>query len=363
MIKRIVLLMMSFALCFSVQARTDVFPQSDFDELSDGLYWFGANNQYEKASSDTKDGSTYYDPSKPTLIFIHGWQKDHIVDLERQTFYEDDSNGWPDMDFANLWISEGYNIGILYWDQFADESEVKNAEAKIWSTEGNKGMRWLDSDGNYHDGPDQTVTELLLAAYEEAMSGYQGSDIRLAGHSLGNQLALRLTDELVTLAANGTINNNEVPQRVSLLDPFYSNYAKSYLDGAWVGEKAREIVARLKAADIAIDSYRTSIVTSSIFVGDENKELQNSVAFAEEKTSFFNQTQQSQKHSAAIWLYLWSIAYSTPTVSDNTLAGLSAATTNDEVKQWMATTDHLVQYAGGNTKDPQDNLFETADAL
>ncbi|MBF9002281.1 MULTISPECIES: hypothetical protein [Vibrio] len=363
MIKQIITLIFGTCVCFSVFARTGVFPQSSFDELSYGLYWFGADNQYEEASSSTQDGSTYYDPEKPTLILIHGWQNGSITDQDRQTFYEDDSNGWPDKDFANSWISAGYNVGLLYWDQFADESEVKDAEAKIWSTEGNQAMRWIDSEGTYHSGPDQNVTELLLAKYEAAMAGYQGSDIRLAGHSLGNQLALRLADQLVQLADAGDINSNEVPGRVSLLDPFYSNYAKSYLDGEWVGEKAREIVKRLKAADIAIDSYRTSLVTSTLFVGDENTELQNSVAFEEEKTSYFDQTQQSQKHSAAIWLYLWSIEYATPTVSDNTLAGLSATTTNVEVKQWMDTTDHLVQSSGGDTKDPQDNVFETEGAL
>ncbi|MEI8633590.1 hypothetical protein P4S72_18930 [Vibrio sp. PP-XX7] len=80
-------------------------------------------------------------------------------------------------------------------------------------------------------------------------------------------------------------------------------------------------------------------------------------------TQFFNQTQISQKHGAAIWLYLWSILYPTPPVTDNTLPGLSAAASNDEVRQWMATTDHLIQTEGGSTKDPQDNIYKTAPAL
>lgn len=358
------LILIFFGLCFSLNAmaRVGVFPQSAFDQLSYGLYWFGANNQYQKAGESTQNGGLYYDPSKPTLIFIHGWQKNHIKEKNRFVFWEKD-NGFPNIDFANLWISQGYNVGILYWDQFADESEVKNAEAKIWSIEGPEKMRWLDSDGTYHSGPSENVTQLLLANYQVAMKGFKGSELRFAGHSLGNQLALRLANQLVTLANEGEISKKEVPARVSLLDAFYSNYAKSYLNGEWVGEEVRTIATRLKAYGIAIDSYRTSSVTSTIFVGDENKELDNSVAFVEEKTTFFNQLEQSEKHDAAIWLYLWSIIYPTPTVSNSSMPGLSAASTNSDVKEWMATTNHLIQISGGKTKDPKDNVFKLTGAL
>ncbi|CAG8999911.1 MAG: hypothetical protein CENE_01894 [Candidatus Celerinatantimonas neptuna] len=358
------LILILFGLCFSLNcmARVGVFPESTFDQLSYGLYWFGANNQYQKASKSTQSGGLYYNPSKPTLIFIHGWQKNHIKKKNRFVFWEK-NNGFPNIDFANLWISQGYNVGILYWDQFADESEVKNAEAKIWSVKGPKKMRWLDSYGTYHSGPSKNVTQLLLANYRIAMKGFKGSKLRFAGHSLGNQVALRLANQLETLAKEGEISKKEVPERVSLLDPFYSNYAKSYLNGKWVGEKARTIVKRIKAYGIAIDSYRTSALTATIFVGDQNKKLENSVAFEEEKTKFFNQLEQSKKHDAAIWLYLWSINYSTPTVSNSSMPGLSAASTNSEVKQWMATTNHLVQTSGGKTKNPKDNVFKLTGAL
>lgn len=358
MIKKVVILLVTLGISISALAKTGVFPQRDFDELSYGLYWFGANNQYEKASESTQDGSTYYDPSKPTLIFIHGWQPMAVRSQDRSTLYENDG-GWPGKDFVNIWNSEGYNVGILYWDQFADELELKNAEAKIWSVDGKRGMRWIDSNGYYHDGPNQNVTELLLRQYDIAMQHYTGHDIRLAGHSLGNQLALRLADRLMQQANRGEIAANEVPGRVSLLDPFYSNYSKSYLGGKWIGEKARDIVFRLKANGIAIDSYRTSAVTSTIFVGDENPKLQNAVAFVEQKARFFSQVQQSEKHGSSVWLYLWSILYPTPTVLDNAMPGISASSTNDEVKRWMATTDHLTQIAGGNTPDPLDNIYET----
>lgn len=362
MIKNIMLTILTLCLSLSAYAKTGIFPTATFDNLSYGLYWFGANNQYEKSSAETSHGSRFYDPNKPTLIFIHGWQKGHITDRDRSVYFED-NNGWPDEDFANLWRSEGYNVGILYWDQFADESEVKDAEAKIWTATGPRNMRWLDSNGDYHQGPNQNVVDILLESYEQAMQYYTGPELRLAGHSLGNQVALRLADQLVSAQQQGKVTSYEVPNRVSLLDPFYSNHSKDYLNGAWVGEKAREIVNRLKSAGMAIDSYRSSIVTSSVFAGDENKELSNSVAFTEIKTGFFNQFQISEKHSSAVWLYFWSIIYPTPTVTNSAMPGLSASSTYDDVRQWMFTSDHLVQTAGDNTKDPQDNLYEQRPGL
>ncbi|SHG04271.1 hypothetical protein [Vibrio gazogenes] len=362
MIKKYVIYFASVCLSFSAIAKTGVFPRQDFDQLSYGLYWFGANDQYQKGGQNTRNGSTYYDPSRPTLILIHGWQSNHTIEQNRTVYWEN-GGGTPDIDFANLWRAEGYNVAMLYWDQFADESEVKDAEAKIWSANGPKKMRWRDSRGNYHTGPTENVTELLLQQYLNAMQGYRGNDIRLAGHSLGNQVALRLADRLATLAERGQIANNIVPQRVSLLDAFYSNYSKDYLNGRWVGEAAREAVSRLKPKGIAIDSYRTSAVASTPFIGDENRALHNAVAFVEQQTRFFNQTQQGEKHNAAIWLYLWSIIYPMPVVIDNSLPGISASASNTQVRRWMGTTDHLQQVSGGDTKDPLDNLYETVDAL
>ena len=361
MYKKGLLIIMSFVAFFS-HAEVNVFPRSTFDNLSYGLYWFGANNQYEKANSATANGGLYYDRNKPTLILIHGWQSGRVSQQDRFVYFES-GGGWPSVDFANSWIAAGYNVGIMYWDQFADESEVRDAEAKIWSATANRDMRWRNSRGQYQSGPNQNVTELLLADYRTAMAGYRGDDIRLAGHSLGNQVALRLADELLSLNNRGQVADNLVPKRVSLLDTFYSNYPKRYLGWRWVGAVARDIVGRLKGAGVAIDSYRTSLVTSSPFVGDENRGLQNQVAFVEQSTGFFNQFQQNEKHGAAIWLYLWSIDYPAPGVTNDGWNGVSAATPHDEVRDWMNRNRRLSQNAGGNTKDPSDNLYRTRSRL
>ena len=338
------------------------FDESVFRQLDYGLYWAGEDNQYEKAGSESAAGSNFYDPTRPTLIYVHGWQNGSTEELSRELFLSTDS-GRPDIDFAQMWRNAGYNIGVLYWNQFADEGEVQDAEAKIWSVDGPRAMRWRDADGNYHQGPSENVTEILLDSYLAAMANFSGSDLRIAGHSLGNQVALRLTDSLLALESSGEISPALLPQRVALLDAFYSRGRKDYLNRAWTGEVARDIASRLIDAAISIESYRTSMVTSTIMVGDENRGLHNMVAFAELGTGFFNQFQQTQKHVAAVWLYLWSFDFAAPDVAGYQQPGISAASSSETVRFWMNADRRIVQDEGRNSETPEDNTFETRGRL
>jgi len=351
----LLLLLSSLTGFFATAAQ---FDEQVFKQLDYGLYWAGAGNQFEKAGSQTATGSRFYNPSKPTLIYIHGWQKGSSKNQSRELFYST-STGRPDVDFAEMWRAAGYNIGVMYWNQFADEDEVKNAEAKIWSAQGPKAMRWRDSNGDYHDGPTSSVTELLLNSYLDAMTNFAGNSLRFAGHSLGNQVALRLADRLHTLENSGTIASTLVPERIALLDAYYSNGDKSYLDSRWTGDIGRDIASRLIAADIVIESYRSSLTTTTVAVGDENKALHNMTAFVEMGTGFFNVFQQTEKHVAAIWLYLWSLDSAAPPVNDYQQSGVSASSSNETVRFWMNSDKRLKQDEGRKSKDPADNTFKT----
>jgi len=342
----------------ALSASGAAFDDSVYSRLDYGLYWAGADNQFEKAGTETAQGSNYYDPTKPTMIYIHGWQKGTVESRFRETFYSSRS-GRPDIDFANLWIAEGYNVGIIYWNQFADENEVKDAEAKIWSVNGNKAIRWKDSNGNFHYGDvDKPVADLIYPQYRLAMSDFRGSEVRFAGHSLGSQVAFRLADLLLDSQRKGEQVTNMLPGRISILDAYYSNGSKSYLSGEWVGKVIRDIADRLIDEGILIDSYRTSATTSTLFVGDENKQLHRKTAFTELSTEFFWFWQQSEKHVAAIWLYLWSKVYPAPAVENSAYAGVSASASESTIKYWMDSDSHLKQVSGKRSKDPADNVFK-----
>ena len=213
------------------------FPDSTYTNLDYGLYWFGYS-QAQKAQPG--QSNPYYSNNKPTVIYIHGWQNGSVQNKSRETLDRRGSGG-PNQDLAHHWLDRGWNVGVLYWNQFADESEVKDAEAKIHVANGPRSMRWKSLNNGYQSGPGQSVTDLLYAAIHDNMQNFSNSHFRLAGHSLGNQLALSIGVRLKDAVNQGSLNANLRPDRIALLDPFYSNGSKSYLNGQWTGEKSQRI--------------------------------------------------------------------------------------------------------------------------
>ncbi len=228
-------------LCFTsfAHAATGVFPNSTFSSLDYGLYWFGYGDSWQKAVPG--NSNAYYVSNKPTVIYIHGWQNGATQNKNRETFNRKDAGG-PDLDLAYAWKQAGYNVGVLYWNQFADEGEVKDAEAKIWTASGPRAMRWRNSSGVYTTGPTKSAADLMFDSYKANLAGYSGSNIRILGHSLGNQMAIVLTKKISDAVTAGTVNSKLLPKRVALLDPFYSNSAKSFLGNKWIGEVCRTYV-------------------------------------------------------------------------------------------------------------------------
>jgi hypothetical protein len=337
------------------EAATGVFPDSTFNNLDHGLYWFGYGDSWQKAVPGYSNA--YYSAGKPTVIYIHGWQNGSTQSKNRETFNRLDAGG-PNLDLAHAWLAAGYNVGVLYWNQFADEGEVKDAEAKIWTATGPRAMRWRNASGVYSNGPTQSVGDLLFQSYKDNLAGYTGSNIRLLGHSLGNQVAIVLTKKISDAVSAGTVSSKLLPKRVALLDPFYSNQGKSYLGNKWTGEVCRSYVSELKTKGVIFEAYRTSAVTSTIFVGDNNTGLMNMTAFSEVKTGYFNSTQQTQKHNAAVWHYLWSFASNPPLITGTSNQAASASTSDSRITTLMNGTQKLVHDLGGTTKEPSDDSFK-----
>ena len=346
-------------ICFTglAKAATGVFLDSTFNNLDYGLYWFGYGDSWQKAVPG--QSNAYYVNNKPTVIYIHGWQNGSTQKKNRETFNRVDAGG-PSLDLAYAWKQAGYNVGILYWNQFADEGEVKDAEAKIWTATGTRAMRWRNASGVYTNGPSQSVGDLLFASYKDNLAGYTGSNIRILGHSLGNQMAIVLTKKISDAVTAGTVNSKLLPKRVALLDPFYSNSGKSYLGNKWTGEVCRTYVTEMKTKGVIFEAYRSSAVTSTIFVGDSNTNLMKMTAYTELKPLYFNTTQQTEKHNSAVWHYLWSFAYSAPLISGSSNQAASAATSDSRISTLMSGSKKLVHNAGTSTKGPNDDNFTEA---
>lgn len=344
-------------LCFSslVHAAPGVFPDSTFNNLDYGLYWFGYGDTWQKAVPG--QSNAYYGASKPTVIYIHGWQNGATARKDRETFNREGAGG-PSLDLATAWLNAGYNVGVLYWNQFADEGEVKDAEAKIWTAGGPRAMRWRNASGAYSNGPSQSAGDLLFNSYKANLAGYSGSNIRILGHSLGNQMAIVLTKKISDAVSAGTLNSKLLPKRVALLDPFYSNNAKSWLGNQWTGAVCRSYVSELKGKGVIFEAYRSSAVTSTVFVGDENKGLMNMTAFTELKPWYFNSVQQTEKHNAAVWHYLWSFSFNPPPITGSSNQAASAKTSDSRIATLMNGTQKLVHDQGVYTKEPSDDNFK-----
>ncbi|PHQ80862.1 MAG: hypothetical protein COB66_03720 [Coxiella sp. (in: Bacteria)] len=86
----------------------------------------------------------YFDPKKPTIIFFHGWQPDTVKNKSRfdLCYMYKQANGQSSPRYNTLQYWKGWNVGVFYWNQFADEANVVDAEAKIYSAHGIMSMRW-----------------------------------------------------------------------------------------------------------------------------------------------------------------------------------------------------------------------------
>ncbi|HZI02783.1 MAG TPA: oxygenase MpaB family protein, partial [Archangium sp.] len=159
----------------------------DCRTLDFGIYWYGLNNASQKAVPGVYN--PYFNAAKPTVIYVHGWQKDGVINGKRETFNyaENDPTYGVNVNMADAWINAGWNIGIFYWNQFADETEVKNAETKIWTGTRPQAMRWRQCDGTYTTTGSPTVSaaQLFYNAITANMANFSGPHLRIVGHSLG----------------------------------------------------------------------------------------------------------------------------------------------------------------------------------
>jgi hypothetical protein len=329
----------------------------DPNELSYGLYWFGPDGANQKFVSG--EANPFFDPTRPTLIFAHGWQP--LL-----------SGSIPDFQYAGddtvaAWIADGWNTGIFVWSQFADELVVANAEAKIWTPLGPQGMRWRDWDSSarYGDAPAGTPSagELFYNTYRVAMTeqAYSGGSIRIAGHSLGNQMAVRLTSLVNEGIEAGELPENLRPTRVALLDPYWSPAARSYLDGQSTGQAIRECIAQLLPAGTLFEWYWSSACTTPP-LGDANDSLKPMMLYAAMDPLYA--TTDLEKHVAAQHLCFWSYAFDGPAPCTGAgclgMTRLLSRMSDQQLADVMRSDYRWAQDGGQTTASPEDDTYHSS---
>ncbi|EON93628.1 hypothetical protein MARLIPOL_02945 [Marinobacter lipolyticus SM19] len=349
------------------------------DTLDYGLYWFDGNNNSVKAVE--ADGTVnnvprkYYDPSKPTIIHFHGWQPGSAT---RGDGYdrEDFRFVWGNEDVitSSSWKNNGWNIAYFYWDQFADESEVKDAEAKMWTVNGPRGMRYRLSDGSYstQHSPSKSVGQIAFDQVSAALAENTSHYVRLSGHSLGNQLATIVAGKNSDAIYAGDAGINVMVDRLELLDPFWSKDGKEYLGDAngdgnldWNGERTFWTVQDLIARhNIPVTTYLSSNI-NNLWIGDKNLPLRAIVT--EMWNRFWYLADEVNKHNHVVPFYFRSMASAPPEEVTINWAGVrsetgkdaaSAATDDNRVLEMMDDTNYWDQVEGRYTADPEDDQFE-----
>lgn len=356
-------------------------PEVGAEYLNYGLHWVRVQNNAEKQVKALDENGNvvptivnYYDDSRPTVIYFHGWQSGSSKNNYKRENFTFSDNGDALTHLA--WKQRGWNVGVFYWNQFADEGEVKDAEAKIWSANGPKGMRYRLNNGlsSTVQSPNKSVGELAFEEITKALANNTSGNIRFAGHSLGNQLAVFTAEQINDAVNNGTVSENVMPNRIALLDPFWSKDGKSYLgdqngDGSndWVGERTRWAIADMIAdRDVAVEWYKSSAIFD-LWIGDQNSSLENIVMLQNLRFWYLDATDIAGKHINARHWYFDSMSTDEPEeVTINWLNqrkktgwdAASARTSDDRIRGMMATGYEWDQVEGRYTAKTSDDQFE-----
>jgi pimeloyl-ACP methyl ester carboxylesterase len=330
----------------------NAFDRSVFDNLDYGIYWYQNKLTSQKATPGV--ANPYYNNGQPTLIYIHGWQRDKTPLLYRETFDRQSETGL-NQDLIAPWKQAGWNAGIFYWNQFGDEPDVKDAEAKIWSINGPKKMRWRKADGSYVDSNiDQTAAQLFVTSYKAALAGYTGNNIRLAGHSLGSQMVVVATKLISDAIDRGEIPANLLPNRVVLLDPAFIGDARPYLNNDTTVELGHDFIDALKLKGVIFESLSTSAVSQDAAI----KTVMNETAYRELKPWYFNGFDVVGKHMCAVWHYLWEYSMAPRPITGTNLFAVSASSSNSAALGWMNSPLKMIHDQGAWTKTPGDDNYK-----
>lgn len=360
-------------------------PQKPFAKQitpNSGIYWFKntgddkaesvapackiSNDPHAKAACMNNLQKTgYFDPHKPTIIFVHGWQPFTVVNKNRFDFCYKYATG-PDSQsetYNTLSQWKDWNVGVFYWNQFSDEMNVIEAEAKIYSTNGAKKMRWRYRQKNLlndkysakyctaandkcvmptdHSGEPMDVVQMAYQAYIQAMpkqNDYFAHQVRITGQSLGTQIAIQLTGKLLYDAQGAP-----EPTRLGLMDPFFSadnSFTKANNLPDSVADFNANVIANILQVHpgFPITVYRTSDLSQAP-TGNPAETLNNQVAFMQLFPSYMyadgDSNLQAAKHKSSIYLYFYSKHYTPQPTSDIATDYLTAASTDLDVINLM----------------------------
>jgi PKD repeat protein len=380
-----------------------------------GLYWFKDGFTAMKYVPGRSVPLDFYNPSKPTHIYGHGWAKTSVHnqdgqlrDYRREPMTMKPGSIYPSqeaVDMIEIWKDpsknyegKAWNYGIVYWNQFADDdyanlSKPQMAEAKIWSTDGKNdmsyairkwnGSSWSQDHVETH-APMKPVTVILADAVISATGDSNVGGMRLSGNSLGNQIVTGISYILKKEYAEGRVSQNLFPTRIALLDPYWRGGAlqdnwttnhPAYVDLGSANDSAGDMTFKIVTNLIEFadndpnvsfvgEYYDTSRTTDGSFFGqsfgDRNTQQRDIMAITYQKASWIDGSESDRnyyghRHVYGRYWYQWTYAFAPPAT------GFSASSPDSVIRNNMnyykSTKIRYSISAGGDTPSPVDDNY------
>lgn len=254
----------------------------------------------------------YYNPNKPTIIFIHGWQPKTISQHARFDFcyaYPDGQGHWsPKSNTLRYW--RDWNVAIFYWNQFADAANPFSIERKIYAkggswdylVSGNSAVQHCSAASSNCIMPNKSIAQLAYEAIVNAIPNIKpGMEFRISGQSLGSQIATVVTDHLLQQQPKLK------PTRLVLLEPYFSS---NKIGGNTIAQHINKLIQNIMSNMVPVSEYRTSRISHPP-TGDWNSWLMQHVAYERLYPKYFSSALRglaliAQRHRSAAYLYFQS---------------------------------------------------------
>jgi hypothetical protein len=327
-----------------------------YEELDYGLYFFGSQPDVNNANDINGcqkliagQPNTFFDPNKPTMIFVHGWKNGGVNSRWRQDFLLDFAGQY--LNTHNNWLATGWNVAFFNWTQLADDDwgMPVETEKKIYDANNPNKMRWKKSDGNFsgRGNPNKSVAQLFLEEYQKMVQLQpSNTDNFMIGNSLGGNLELAM----LRLAA---INNTKLPTRVSLMDPYWDpNLGGNWWDymtlPAGMGNTravAADAAKKLSDKGVGLEYQRSSLGGML----SHHKAVADIACF----TNFYPEytSDLDKKHTIPSLTYIWARYFANLNIANAPNVSLA------NVRSMMNTQNYWEQTGGQNSVSPSDDIY------
>ena len=249
-----------------------------------GLYFYGENHTILNGQKTDKAdmvrakkglSKSYFDPSKPTIIWTHGWEDqtkgsfgDRYLCAGKDTREAVSSY---DQNYAYELKKQGYNVATLQYQNVTDDGENYAKDLAYL-------FKFCVEDFN---GTGKSLSFMFASEIADILGEEYDQELTLVGHSCGGFMVTATAYMLQAFYVNGKITNkNLVPGRLILEDPYVNTLGdvsptKIYGTNEKINKRSKcqivqNMISSLDAnSEVAIEVFLGMTMASSKFVYDE----------------------------------------------------------------------------------------------